>query len=215
MGAMTIYHQGRSPHSGASDENRLSRLEPYEIPFSDEALSRRWAGGPSLGDRIERLLQQLVILVLVALVLVQMLLVHPDVRKFLVLMERIEGTGWLPAVSDLAAGQGRPAAAVPAATADVRTATGTAPNGRLRLMVTSQPAAATVRLLANGQFLADFSRGDVVARVTPGTALQLDARGATAPTTIRVVEAAGLEEPALGQQVTVRPGEIKMLGVAR
>lgn len=213
----------------ADRPGRISRRGRSEVTAASRVLRFSPESGSSAGDRIERWLQQLVVLALVAVVVIQMLLTHPAVRQMLVLAERMEGSSVLPDGSVIPAFPLVPARqslqsdpqsranAVPviAAAPSAHAVPASAAAARVKLMVTNRPTAPEVWLLADGQVVGDFRRGEATATVRPGSHLQVDARNAAALVRFRVVETTGALEPRLGLEVVARPGEVAEVAVAR
>lgn len=184
------------------------------------------AGG-GLADWVERLLLQLVILGLVALVLAQMLLAAPALRRWLTLADRLEGVDWAslappaaasarPAPAAAAPPPAAPAGAPPAAAAPeaARPAGAQPPAGRVTLMLISRRSAPEVRVLVDGRPAGDFRGGQVTVQVRHGQQIAVDGRGVAAPLTFRVVATHGLQAPALGTQLTTA-GDQRSLEAAR
>lgn len=154
----------------------------------------------SFADKVERVLLQLVVLGLVALVLVQSL----QLNRF---------NNWVLAL------EGVPVGEVTEWTRTMERSKATTVGGSLasELTVTlasvSRPAAPEVKLLADGRTVGNFAKGELTVTVRPGQELVLDGTGIRQDLTFRVVRTSGLQSPALGRNITVR-GDRQSLGVA-
>jgi len=142
-----------------------------------------------LSDRVERVLMQLVILGLVAVVLVQTLAVVPSLRQKLNLLEGTDGYAV--------------AAATPAAKAY-----------KLTVHLDTMRSAPEAKLLVAGKAVASFAEGQATASVEPGQLVAVDGSRYEQALTFRVVAAPGLDSPPLGGEVTTR-GDRQSLGVVR
>ncbi len=199
------------------DERRDRRYRPgSRLWVPDQAPERV----RSLADWVERILLQLVILGLVALVLVQALWTQPTLRKWAVLADQLEGVNWgelLPRRSaDLSPPASGNAAALAAGAANgpARAVTGRVPTGQVTVMLMSRRSAPGVKLLVDGLPVAEFSRGAASVKVLPGQQLAVDGRAEPTTLTFRVVATSDLQEPALGTQV-ITFGDLRPLGTAR
>jgi hypothetical protein len=143
----------------------------------------------SLADRVERLLVQLVILGLVALVLVQTLQLNRFSR-----LAALEGV----AVAEVADWSRSQSGDQPASM-------------RVRVVSVTRRTVPEARLLVDGEPVGDFRAGSVEVDVRPGQMLTIDGTGLEGPLTFRVVEASGLASPGLGVSVTTR-GDSQSLG---
>ncbi len=172
------------------DEEEQQEIEEYE-EFQDRHRS--------FSDKVERILLQLVILGLVALVLVQAFQLNRFNR--LVALDGVsiaEVTDWSRAQGDTG----------------VRTVSGPATTLSLKVMVITRRSVPQARLLVDGQPAGDFREGTVAVQVRPGQILTIDGARVAEPLLFRVVEVSGLAVPALGTTVTTR-GDAKRLGVVR
>jgi len=143
----------------------------------------------SLSDKVERLLVQLVILGLVALVLVQTLQLNRFSR-----LAALEGV----AVAEVADWSRSRPLDQPASM-------------RVRVVSVTRRTVPEAKLLVDGEPVADFRTGSVEVDVRPGQVLTIDGTGLDGPVTFRVVEASGLASPGLGLSVTTR-GDSQSLG---
>lgn len=143
----------------------------------------------SLSDRVERVLVQLVILGLVALVLVQTLQLNRFSR-----LAALEGVA-VAEVADWSRSLPRDQAGLV----------------RIRVVSVTRRTVPEAKLLVDGEPVADFRTGSVSVDVRPGQVLTIDGTALDAPVTFRVVEAAGLSSPGLGLSVTTR-GDSQSLG---
>jgi hypothetical protein len=161
----------------------------------------------SFADRVERLLGQLVVLGLVALVLVQTLHTNVHLRRMLSFVDRLEGVDWAAVT---APGAGDPAPYQPSAVAVARPQA----QAGVTVVLLTRRSAPEVKLLVGGKTVGDFRSGSVTAPVQPGSDLAIDGRAAPEPLRFRVVAAPGLQEPASGTEV-VTDGSLARLGTAR
>lgn len=201
---------------------RRSRRRPQEIEDDEAELDGFRQTHQRLSDRVERLVMQVVILGLVALVLVQMLIVNPSIRRIANLMEGTDGVvltrdpEWLQAlkgmVTPVPAVAGRQQTAAPPAEPAVAAAASLGER-ELRVVLMNSPNA-DAKLLVGGRTAADFSQGSVTVRVKPGQLVVIDGTHTDAKLVFRVVKADGLAAPALGDEVTTE-GNRQRLGVAR
>jgi len=186
---------------------RVDRLEPKKPHWRDEdeiqeqeteieAFQDRHR---SFSDKVERLLLQVVILGLVALVLVQTLQLNRFTR--LIALEGVtvaEVTDWSRALGD----------------SRVQMASGRATTLSLKVMVITRRSVPQARLLVDGQPAGDFGEGAVALQVRPGQILTIDGAAVAEPLLFRVTEVSGLAAPALGATVTTRGNQVR-LGVVK
>lgn len=205
-------------------ELRRSKRRSQPVEEDEAELDQFRETHRRLSDRVERLVMQVVILGLVALVLVQMLVVYPPIRRLANLMEGTDAVvlskdpDWLQALKEMVTPA--PAAATtpnqqsqtpPAQPAVAAAAT---PQEReLRVVLMNSPAAGA-KLLVGGRVAGDFSQGSVTVRVKPGQLVVIDGTGTDDRLVFRVVKADGLAAPALGDEITTE-GDRQRLGVAR
>lgn len=185
---------------GRRPDRRPIDLE-YDDPFHEEHRS--------FSDRVERLLSQLVVLGLVALVLVQTLHTNTHLRRMLSFVDRMEGVDWATVLERPRAVQSPPTpeqAALAVATPQVATG--------ITVVLVTRRSAPEVKLLVNGRPAGDFANGSVSSRVSPGSSVAIDGRAIAEPLRFRVVAAPGLSEPSWGREV-VTEGNLKPLGTAR
>jgi len=163
-----------------------------------------------LSDRVERVLMQLVILGLVAVVLVQTLAMNPSLRRRLNLLEGTDGYALSEELSQaetltlLPSPMETPAAS-PAATGQLYS---------LTVHLETTRSAPRARLLVAGKAVADFAEGRATAPVSVGDLVAVDGSQYERDLTFRVVAAQGLDPALLGKEVTTR-GDRQSIGVVR
>jgi hypothetical protein len=208
------------------DEQEVRRRRSDADGDEERELQEWRATHHTLSERVERMVMQMVILGLVALVLVQMLLVSPAIRRVANLMEGTDGIAlnadpaWQVATGQsmakgqsMAEGQSmakegydEPEAAVAASTAPAEMT--------VTVFLVTRPSAPAVKLLVGGRPAGDFARGTVTARVEPGQTVAVDATAVAEKLTFRVIGSKGLASPALGAEVTTE-GSRQSLGMVR
>ena len=176
-------------------------------PWADDD-ERFQAEHRSVSDRIERLLMQMIVLGLVALVLVQTFHTNAQLRRILSYADRMEGVDWATALD-----QPRTVQSVPQDEAAIAVARPRV-QPSITIVLASQRSAPGVKLLVGGKVAGDFTGGSVTAAVTPGTELAIDARSHNGPLRFWIVAAPGLSQPRPGQEWTAQ-GNILRLGTAR
>lgn len=165
-----------------------------------------------LSDRVERMLMQLVILGLVAVVVMQALLTNGTLRQKLNLLEGTDGyalttnSTWWQSLTGGAPGAGAPQA--------VAAATPTAKSFTLTVQLETMRSAPEAKLLVGGKAVATFQDGQATVSVQPGQLVAVDGSRYDSALIFRVVAAPGLESPPLSSEVTTR-GDRQSLGVVR
>lgn len=193
------------------EQPELRRRRPKQAD-DDAAYAEFQQTHRSLSDRVERLLMQLVILGLVALVLFQGLMVNPMIRRALNLLEGADGVAlnqepvWQEMLRSQAAADDGDPIAIPATTA--------ATAHSITVMSMTRRSVPEARLLVGGRVAGTFVDGRVTAAVEPGQTVAVDCTRVAQSLKFRVVSSQGLASPALGAEVTTR-GDKKSLGVVR
>lgn len=166
----------------------------------------------TFSEKVERLLMQLVILGLVALVLVQTLHINSAARRMINFVEAREGVTW----NEVTAWQSSldTGSLASASEPDAVPAGADAPTAVLTVDSLTAPSLPAVRLLVDGQEAGTFAQGRVTHRVRPGQTLVIDATAVKQPLKFRVSGNGGLQSPAVGTEVETR-GNVKDLGVVR
>lgn len=153
----------------------------------------------SFADKVERLLIQLVVLGLVALVLVQALQLNR--LTLLTAMEGVpvnEVADWSRSLQE----------------EQTRVVSGISAPMRVKVMSVTRRSVPGAKLLVDGKSVGDFGQGWVAIDLRPGQVLVVDGGAYPESLTFRVVEVTGLAAPTLGASVTTR-GDRQRLGVAQ
>lgn len=197
------------------DEQETRRRRRTDDEAEAQELHEWQATHRSLSDRVERLLMQMVILGLVGLVLVQMLLVSPAIRRMANLMEGSDAIALSAEPAWQAATASSPTLTPVREAGPSAVAAGAAPRElTITVFLVTKPSEPRARLLVAGRPVGTFTGATVTARVEPGQTVTIDATGVAEELTFRVIGSRDLASPRLGSEVTTLNNKLN-LGVVR